>query len=132
MDAVQRASRSQTEDMSLGPDSSYTTPEIREKVSARISTRTIKKMRVIMRIWQTQTRVEKEAEERAEGWEKPEDKKRAAARVQAAVDAVDLTHVIDELLRTAADRELQPWGGLPETQEKLDHVLQVVEKQARK
>jgi hypothetical protein len=132
MEASSRVQRSQPEDTTLGPDSSYVAPETREKVSARISTKTIKKMRAIVRIWQTQTRVEKEAEERAEDPKSAAEREKAAERVEAAVAAVDLTHVIDELLKSAADRELQPWGGLPDTPEKLEHVLKLVEKQARK
>jgi hypothetical protein len=132
VETSQRGTRFQTDDMSLGESSSYKPPETREKVSARISTLTIKKLKAIMRIWQTQTRVDREAEERAEGWETADEKERAAARVEAAVSAVDLTHVIDELLKTASDRELQPWGGLPNTSEQMEHVLKLVEKQAKK
>ena len=132
MDASQRSPRLQTEDMALGPESSFEPPETREKVSARISTPTIKKMKVIMRMWQTETRLKKEAEERAEEPRTPDEKKRAADRVKAAVAAVDLTHVIDKLLKTAADRELQPWGGVPETPEQQEHLLQLVEKSHKK
>lgn len=132
MDASPRSSRFQTEDMALTKESSFERPETREKVSARIATQTIKKLKLIERIWRQEERQKRENEEKAEGWETSDEKKKAGARVEAAVKAVDLTHVIDKLLKTAADRELQPWGGMPETPEQVENLLQAVEKPLKK
>lgn len=129
METIQRSTRTQTDDdMALGPESAFNLPEGRDKISARILSETKSKLLVIMEIWKVNARVETEAKMKAKGASGKDLKE----KVQAAEKDMDLTHVIDSLLKIAADKELAPWGGMPDSQEKLNALLKVVEQQARK
>jgi hypothetical protein len=112
----------------INPDSAYEAPAGRAKISARVSEETKRKLATIMAIWKVQTRVEKEATCAAQGKTSAETKEIVAD----AVKDVDLTYVIDRLLTRGTQTELAPWGGNPETPEKLAALLKLVEQQAKK
>lgn len=117
METAQRSARPQLdEDMDK---SAFTVPLLKDKISARVEGETKKKLHVIVEIWKVQTRVDVENRCKLE--------KRTASEtkevVEAAVDQVDLTYVIDKLLKSASDFELKQWGGYPDTPEKLAEAL---------
>lgn len=120
----QRSARSSTDDMNPPPESAFTVPTGKVKISARVSSDTKKKLSSIMAIWRAQTRVEKEAEAASMKLE-PSDAKKL---VDAAVQDVDLTYVVDRLLKKQVDIELAQWGGNPDSPEKLAAVVKIISK----
>lgn len=127
METYLRSARTQTDDMAPTPESAFSLPTGKAKISARISEDTKKRLMAITKIWQAQTRVEKEAEAIAMGL----DAKEREALVDGAVEDVDLTFTIDRLLKRAADVELAQWGGYPDSPEKLAATVKLVLKSGR-
>lgn len=128
METAQRSARFHPDEMPTNPESAFEMPAGKAKISARVSSETKQKLLTIVEIWKVQTRVEKEAACVAQK-KTPTDTKQI---VEDAVEDVDLTYVIDKLLARGTQTELAPWGGNPETPEKLAAMLRIVEQQARK
>lgn len=119
METLQRLVRPIHDDDMTTPDSAFSLPEGKEKISARVASLVKKKLLATVEIWQANTRLEKERRCALEKLS-PADTKRV---VEDAVNDVDLTYVIDKLLGKAVDVELAQWGGYPETPEKLAAVV---------
>lgn len=127
METNQRSSRYSTDDMPTTPESAFSLPAGKEKISARIASDTKKRLNAIVEIWKAQTRVEKEAEARALDLDTNE----AAEFVKDAVQNVDLTFVVDRLLARATQVELAQWGGFPDSQEKLAAMVKQILRSAK-
>lgn len=128
METSPRSARSQADDdMPPSTASAYKPPPEKDKISARISALTKKKLQVITTYWRTQRRLDKAAEV-ASMKLTPAEKQ---AIVEDAVKDVDLTYIIDSLLERVADSELMQWGGYPETQEAIDAQVRLIEKHSK-
>lgn len=129
METAQRSARSHPDDdMHNNPESAFSIPPGKDKISARVATETKKKLLVIVEIWKVQARVQTEATCAGEK-KSPAETKQA---VESAVEDVDLTYVIDSLLTKCAQKELAAWGGYPDSPEKLSAMLKLVAQQASK
>lgn len=129
METAQRSARSHPDDdMSANPESAFSIPPGKDKISARVATETKKKLLVIVEIWKTQARAQTEATCAAEKKSQSETKQ----AVESATEDIDLTFVIDSLLTKCAQKELALWGGYPDTPEKLSAMLKLVAQQASK
>lgn len=124
----QRSARFQLDDMPTNPESAFSIPPGKEKISARVASETKKKLLVIIDIWKMQTKVETEAACAARKMSAADTK----AAVESAVEDVDLTYVVDRLLTKGAQTELATWGGYPDTPDKLSAVLKLVAQQSSK
>lgn len=128
METAQRSARFHPDDMPANPESAFSIPPGKEKISARVASETKKKLLVVVEIWKTQTKTETEAACLARKMTP------AAAKEAAETTAadVDLTYVIDKLLAKSAQTELAVWGGYPDTPEKQAAMLKLVAQQASK
>lgn len=57
-------------------------------------------------------------------------KARAQGERADVVDAIDMPHVVNDLLADVTDLELAPWGGLPKDKEALKGLLEAVAAEA--
>lgn len=104
------AARKQSTDMS----SRYVRPpEKREPFSARLPVSTIKKLEVIVELWQ--------ARAVSEGMDEAE-----------AKDTINPTHVASVLLAESADLELAEFGGLPADEKALASITDRIKKSPKK
>jgi hypothetical protein len=99
--------------------SNFEVPELKKQLSARVRSSTHAKLLNIRDLWRVAVR---ETTDKKPG----ETEQEYAERLDATVEAIDLTHVLDVLLASACDDELQQWGGYTETAEKRANQLKMV------
>lgn len=105
--------------------SSYRAPDLKKQLSARVRQSSHAKLANVREIWRVRA---EETERQLPG----ETVKEFEVRRAAMVDAIDNTHIIDELLARVLDDELAQWGGFAETPEKLTAQLKLVRETSRK
>lgn len=120
-----KLSPKETRVTALEMPSSYRPPDLKKQLSARVRQSSHAKLANVREIW----RVRAEETERQMPGESAKD---FEARRAALVEAIDNTHVTDELLARVLDDELAQWGGFADTPEKLAAQLKLVRETSRK